>query len=62
MSAPDAFADHCSSSGQRSRSRLTRPEALVPLLAGRPQFPYGMRVFDFAGQDTDQSHHSGREI
>ena len=55
LSAPDAFADLCSFAGQRSRSRLTRPEALVPMLAGRPQFPHGMRVFSFAGQASTKA-------
>jgi hypothetical protein len=46
-SAPDETVEQAGCSG--TRRLATRPAALFNLLAGRPPFPNGTRVFDFCG-------------
>src|SRR3954470_9918703 len=46
-SAPDETVEQAGRPG--TRRIATRPAALFNLLAGRPPFPNGTRVFDFCG-------------
>ena len=57
-SPPDETVEQAGSPG--TRRITTRPAALFNLLAGRPPFPNGTRVFDFCGHGLIQSANGKR--
>jgi hypothetical protein len=57
-SAPDETVEQAGCTG--TRRIVTRPAALFNLLAGRPPFPNGTRVFDFCGHGLIRSANGRR--